>query len=163
MFERSPAGFARVSVAGVAIVLGLLVLSPWFYAKEKGKNHEAILDNAEQLIEEGQQTFRFDTFGDEEFWGGALQLHQAIAGSAFGGVGQGLTPEGALQLGLKVDVDALPSSVVQAIRRGTANLGSPATTLLLLKSNAVVGLTGFFDASGTLSSTRGWTILRNSR
>jgi hypothetical protein len=70
MFERSPAGFARVSVAGVAIVLGLLVLSPWFYAKEKGKNHEAILDNAEQLIEEGQQTFRFDTFGDEEFWGG---------------------------------------------------------------------------------------------
>ncbi|MGH8003516.1 MAG: hypothetical protein ACRECJ_02170, partial [Limisphaerales bacterium] len=29
--------------------------------------------NAQQMLAEGKQTFRFDTFGDEEFWGGALK------------------------------------------------------------------------------------------
>src|SRR6185503_891237 len=81
------------------------------------------------------------------FWGGTLQLHRAIEGGALG-VGSGLTPRAALQLGLKVDVDALPSNIVQAFRRGAVDLDSPATTLALLKSKAVVGVTGFFDASG---------------
>jgi hypothetical protein len=31
---------------------------------------------------EGQETFRFDTFGSEAFWGGQLRLHDAIAGAA---------------------------------------------------------------------------------
>ena len=49
------------------------------------------------MIEEGMNTFRFDTFGDEAFWGDALQLHRAIAGSQFGGVGPGLSPRAALE------------------------------------------------------------------
>src|SRR5690606_34225757 len=32
------------------------------------------------LIAEGKQIFRFDTFGDEDFWGGQLRLHDAIQG-----------------------------------------------------------------------------------
>src|SRR5215510_12743065 len=77
--------------------------------KEKLRNFDAeIVENANEFIAEGRETFRFDTFGDEVFWGGALQLHQAIKGSALGGVGPGVSPSTALSLGLKVDVDALP-------------------------------------------------------
>jgi len=101
---------------------------------------------------QGRQTFRFDTFGDEAFWGEQLQLHAAIEGSNFGGVGPGVSPKQALALGLKVDVDALPGAILGALRSGHADLGDPATTLALLKANAVVGVTGFFNADGTLKS-----------
>jgi len=104
------------------------------------------------LISQGQSTFRFDTFGDEAFWGDTLHLNQAIAGAANGGVGPGLSPKQALALGLKVDVDALPESVQQGILDGTVNLDDPATTLALLKLNAVVGVKGIFDSNGNLSS-----------
>jgi hypothetical protein len=67
-------------------------------------------------------------------------------------VGPGVSPVTALSLGLKVDVDALPANLVQAIRLGHVNLNDPATTLALLKLNAVVGLTGFFNSQGTLRS-----------
>ena len=55
--------------------------------------NDVALANARRMIEEGRQTFRFDTFGDEAFWGDTLQLHQAIAGAANGGVGAGRQPE----------------------------------------------------------------------
>src|ERR1043166_9518260 len=67
-----------------------------------------IADNAQNMMHEGRQTFRFDTFGDEDFWGNTLKLHEAIAGAANGGVGPGLSPKTALALGLKVDAEALP-------------------------------------------------------
>ena len=101
---------------------------------------------------EGRNAFRYDTFGDEVFWGGQLRLHQAIAGETQGGVGPGVSPKTALEVGLKVDSVSLPREVLTAIREGTANLDDPATTLTLLRSNAVVGVTGFFDAAGTLTS-----------
>jgi hypothetical protein len=113
---------------------------------------ESIERNGSEMIREGRQIFRFDTFGDEAWWGGTLGLHQAIEGSALGGVGPGVSPKTALAVGLKVDVDALPSTVLAAIRNGQVNLNDPATTLTLLKANAVVGVTGFFNKSGTLSS-----------
>jgi hypothetical protein len=103
-------------------------------------------------VTQGRQTFRFDDFGDDAFWGGALQLHRAIEGSAHGGVGPGVSPKTALSVGLKVDVDALPRSVRSALRAGKVNLNSPATTLALLKLNAVVGVKGHFNRSGTLRS-----------
>ncbi len=104
------------------------------------------------VLEEGQSIFRFDTFGDEAFWGGQLRLHEAIAGEANGGVGPGVSPNTALAVGLKVDVDALPASVVQALRRGQVDLDDPATTLALLKADSVVGVKGFFDAQGQIES-----------
>src|SRR4051794_1101368 len=47
-------------------------------------------ENARRMIEQGRHTFRYDTFGDEAFWGGKLKLHQAIAGAKQGGVGPGV-------------------------------------------------------------------------
>lgn len=55
-------------------------------------------------------------------------------------------------MGLKVDVDALPRSLQRALQRGKVDLNNPASTLALMKLNAVVGLTGMFDSKGTLTS-----------
>jgi hypothetical protein len=111
-----------------------------------------IKENSKSMMAEGRQTFRFDTFGDEVFWGDTLQLHQAIQGANFGGVGGGLSPATALLLGLKVDVDKLSRNIVDQLKNNQVNLNDPAVTLLLLKRNAVVGLTGFFNANGSLRS-----------
>jgi hypothetical protein len=111
-----------------------------------------VVGNAAALLEEGRRTFRFDTFGDEAFWGGQLELHKAIEGASLGGVGAGVSPRTALALGLKVDVDALPGNTIAALRAGKVDLDDPATTLALLRANAVVGVTGFFKADGTLKS-----------
>jgi hypothetical protein len=92
----------------------------------------------------GRKIFRYDTFGDEAFWGETLGLHRAIAGKANGGVGAGLSPKAALELGLKVDVNALPHRLRNDLRRGRVDLHSPATTVTLLKLDAVVGVRGFF-------------------
>jgi hypothetical protein len=99
------------------------------------------------MLQEGRQIFRYDTFGSEAFWGDALKLHQAIAGEKNGGVGAGVSPKTALAVGLKVDMDALPASLVEAIKAGKVNLDDPATTLELLKLDAVVGVKGIFDAN----------------
>ena len=111
---------------------------------------DPILDNAQAMIAAGRQTFRFDTFGDEAFWGDQLHLHQAIEGADLGGVGSGVSPRTALAVGLKVDVDALPPDLVDQLKAGQADLDDPAVTLALLKLKAVVGLTGFFNDQGTL-------------
>jgi hypothetical protein len=105
------------------------------------------------LFQQGKAIFRFDTFGDEDYWGGKLGLHKAIAGAALGGVGPGVSPKTALTVaGLKVDVDALPRDLQMRLKRGKVDLDSPATTLALLKLNAVVGVKGFFYKGGSLSS-----------
>ena len=112
----------------------------------------SILKNAAHLIRKGRETFRFDTFGDEEFWGGTLRLHEAIAGQDHGGVGPGVSPRTALAVGLKIDVDALPISLKRKLSRGEVDLDDPATTLALLQLGSVVGVTGFFDSGGSLVS-----------
>jgi hypothetical protein len=113
---------------------------------------KTITTNAQRMVDQGRQVFRFDTFGSETFWGDALQLHKAIAGEKQGGVGPGISPKTALGVGLKVDVDALPPNLVAALKAGKVNLDDPATTLALLKLNAVVGITGFFDQQGRFKS-----------
>ncbi len=112
----------------------------------------AVRAHADDLFESGRETFRFDTFGDEVFWGDTLRLHEAIAGADNGGVGPGVSPNQALALGLKVDVDALPDDLRAAIAAGEVDLDSPATTVALLQLDSVVGVTGFFDEAGRLSS-----------
>ena len=86
------------------------------------------------LIEKGKQIFRFDTFGDESQWTDALRMHEVISAA--------VDPTTALSVGLKVDADALPAAVVAGIRDGSIDLKSPATTIALLKLDAVVGLKG---------------------
>ena len=151
----------RLGITAFVLVLGLVIVGYNLYGASaqgpKGTGRLAdfdrvIRDNARQLVEEGRQIFRFDTFGDESFWGDALQLHQAIKGAKLGGVGPGLSPKAALGLGLKVDVDLLPPALANQLRTGKVNLDDPATTVALLKLKAVVGLTGFFDNAGNLQS-----------
>ncbi len=112
----------------------------------------AVDDNAQSLFTEGKRIFRFDTFGDEAYWSETLRLHQAIAGQKFGGVGGGVSPKTALAVGLKVDAEAIPSDVADAIKKGQVDLDDPATTLTLLKLNAVVGVKGTFNGDGSLRS-----------
>jgi hypothetical protein len=120
--------------------------------KAKSASNQVIQQNAQQMLDDGEKAFRFDTFGDEAFWGDTLKLHQAIAGAKNGGVGPGVSPKTALSVGLKVDSDAIPAPLATKIKAGQVDLDDPATTLALLKLNAVVGVTGFFDAQGKLKS-----------
>lgn len=103
---------------------------------------DPVLQHATKLIDEGRRTFRYETFGDEAFWGEALQLHRAIRGEPLG-----LSPRSALALGLKIDAEALPPAL-----REKLDLEDPQTTLTLLELDAVVGLKGFFTDDGTLHS-----------
>ena len=93
-----------------------------------------------QVIAEGKQIFRFDTFGDETFWTDTLHIHEVIQ--------KAVDPTTALSVGLKVDTDSLPASVVQGIQNGSISLTSPATTVALLKLNAVVGVKGTVSTVG---------------
>src|SRR5262249_7887287 len=94
------------------------------------------ISNAAEMVMQGRQIFRFDTYSDEAFWSDTLKLHQAIEGTNFGGVGPGVSPKTALGLGLKVDAEALPRNVIQGLQSGQLNLDSPAITLQLIKLNA---------------------------
>jgi hypothetical protein len=95
-------------------------------------------DNAKILIDEGRHIFRFDTFGDEAFWSGALHIQEVV---------RTLSPQNALSLGLKVDAQALSPSVIEEIRHGRVNLNDPAVTLALIKQNAVLGVVGTFSGN----------------
>jgi len=141
----------------VPLALAVTALVVFALYAQKEQPPLTVLDTAinhqgESLVDQGRQIFRYDTFGDQDFWGGALGLHRAIAGAKLGGVGPGVSPATALSVGLKVDQDALPPALVQQIQAGQVNLNDPAVTLALLKLNAVVGLTGFFKPDGTLQS-----------
>jgi mono/diheme cytochrome c family protein len=97
-----------------------------------------------QLVAQGKQVFRFNTFGDEQFWTNTLQMNKVIESA--------VSPKTALSVGLKVDMDALPQSVVTGIQNGSIDLNSPATTVALLKLNAVVGVVGQVDANNHLTA-----------
>ena len=148
-----------IALAAVAafLLLGALVVngvasSVSTASPPKGNSLAKTKPFNQQLFERGRQIFRFDTFGDQAFWGGQLRLHQAIAGAKNGGVGPGVSPKTALALGLKVDATAIPAKTAAAIKAGKVNLDDPAVTLTLLKLNAVVGIKGFFNSSGQLTS-----------
>lgn len=97
------------------------------------------------LAAQGKQIFRFDTFGDEAKWTDTLRLHEVI--------GAAVNPATALSVGLKVDAEALPPAVVKGIQDGSLSLTSPATTVALLKLNAVVGV------QGTVETVNGRDVL----
>ena len=112
------------------------------------------------LVAQGKQIFRYDTFGDERQWTDTLRMHEVISAA--------VDPTTALSVGLKVDAEALPQSVVDGISNGSVDLKSPATTIALLKLNAVVGLKGTVEtvngsdtltksASRARCATRPWT------
>jgi mono/diheme cytochrome c family protein len=95
------------------------------------------------LVAQGKTIFRFDTFGDETYWTDSLHMNQVIASA--------VSPTTALGVGLKVDMDTLPASLVADLQAGRVDLTSPATTVALLKLGAVVGVIGQVDASNNLT------------
>ncbi len=146
-------------ILALVLAIGAILLIAQQRAGERSQTKSSLTSfdsqieqSRNKMFEEGKRIFRFDTFGDEAFWSGTLRLHQAIAGEKNGGSGPGVSPKTALSVGLKVDADALPPDLVAQIKAGKVDLDDPATTLALLKLNAVVGVTGHFDAQGRLNS-----------
>src|SRR5687768_13017305 len=92
-----------IAVSAIALVVGLF----WYGSVQAdllGRLRQQFLDrqiedSAAQTIASGRQIFRHDTFGSEAFWGDKLRLHQAIAGASQGGVGPGVSPKMALEVG----------------------------------------------------------------
>src|SRR5215510_11756360 len=121
-------------VAGMSTVFGLVLIAVIV-------GLAATRPAAEQL--DGQQIFRFDTFGDEQLWTNVLRMHEVVST---------LDPATALAVGLKVDVDALPPSVIAALRAGQVDLTNPTVTTELIRLNAVVGLKGAVNDSGRLTA-----------
>lgn len=113
--------------AGLAVAIAALGGSVWVEA-----DPPANVPNPP--LARGQDIFRYDTFGDEAFWTGTLRMHEVIQES--------LDPVTALSLGLKVDIEALPVEVLDALAAGDVDLEDPATTLTLLEHDAVVGVIG---------------------
>jgi hypothetical protein len=133
----------HVVAAGALLTAAALLASTGFepaaaQRKRTGSSgfDATIQSNAAAMLAEGRETFRSDTFGDEDFWGGQLRLHEPVAAAA---------PEALLALGLKVDSDALPKRTAKALKHGDVDLTDPEVTLTLLRANAVVGVKGFFD------------------
>src|SRR5262245_55350624 len=118
---RVPRKLVTIAVLGAAAALGAC-----------GSSTNATDDNA-ALVAHGKQTFRFDTFGDETKWTDTLHMEQVV---------NAVDPTTALTVGLKVDAEALPPAVVQGIQNGTISLTDPATTVALVKLNAVIGVKG---------------------
>lgn len=133
--------FSKIAAAGTLLLLALLLLAlaPLALAGERqgaAVPGDPIAANAGRMVDEGRQTFRYDTFGDQVFWSRILGIHEAL---------KTVSPHTALAVGLKVDSDALPPGIL-----AHANLDDPAVTAELLRRNAVVGVRGFFNADGTL-------------
>jgi hypothetical protein len=127
------------SVAYIAVVaLALSGIAPLSRAVVKAAGAE----DSNSPIKIGQQTFRYDTFGDEQLWTDVLRMPDVIST---------VSPATALAVGLKVDVDALPPAVTAALAAGQVDLNDPAVTLALLKLNAVVGVKGQVSEGGELT------------
>jgi len=125
-FDPRPSGCAGLRLWHLLLPVGVLCLVAGGLAGCGGD------DNA-QLVADGKQTFRFDTFGDETKWTDTLHMDQVVSA---------VDPTTALKVGLKVDAEALPPEVVAGIQGGTISLTDPATTIALLKLNAVIGVKG---------------------
>jgi hypothetical protein len=126
-----------ILLVGPAAILLMAAMGD-FSSRDDGASRNTTDRNARRLIDEGRHVFRFDTFGDEAFWTDQLHIQQAVSG---------IPPQTALALGLKVDADALPHAVLEAIRMGKVNLADPAVTLDLIRQNAVLGVVGTFNGN----------------
>lgn len=124
----SPVRFLLITgTIGAAVTMATACSGGWGRAAAAGPDQAT-------LVAEGKQTFRFDTFGDETQWTDKLRLHEVISTA--------VDPATALSVGLKVDAEALPAAVVQGIQKKSISLTDPATTIALIKLNAVVGVKG---------------------
>ena len=126
---------AAFAAAAIALVLPSCSSEP---VKPGTDDSEASVNaHARDTIAEGRRIFRYDTFGSEAFWA-KTRLHDVIGGTHNGGVGDGITPSRALDVGLKVDLTKVPQAIVPLLQAGSARLSDPAVTLALLKADSVL-------------------------
>jgi cytochrome c551/c552 len=119
-----------------ATAIGLVLACSWAIW-----TYSRAVDAAQQ--QSGREVFRYDTFGDEQLWTKTLRMQEAL---------RTVNPETALSVGLKVDADALPKDVLDAIKAKKVDLKDPAVTLQLLKANSVVGVKGVVSSANELTS-----------
>jgi mono/diheme cytochrome c family protein len=128
---------ARLGIASpspLVLIAALAVVASVFGCNKASNTSAAAGTLDPAFAASGKTIFRYETFGDETFWTDSLHMNQVIQSA--------VDPTTALKVGLKVDTDSLPPAVVQGIKNGTVDLKSPATTVVLLKLNAVVGVRG---------------------
>src|SRR5688572_31217918 len=138
---KQPHHFIKVLVL---VLLGLLVATAFGMTSMWGSARPTVVEETldPALVAKGKQIFRYDTFGDEAYWTDTLRMHEVITRS--------VSPATALKVGLKVDVDVLPQAMQAAITSGQIDLNDPATTIALLKLNAVLGLKGTVRTVGEI-------------
>ena len=133
-----------IGAASIVFVLAMAYAVSGFAPATQAEHAGSIWRQAsQQTLRDGQQIFRFDTFGDEQLWTNVLRMHEAVAT---------VDPATALAVGLKVDVEALPAPVVAALQAGQVDLTNPAVTIELLRLNAVVGVKGTVSEAGQLTT-----------
>ena len=131
-----------ISAASIAFIVTMaLAISQGATASSFQFQRAGIAQGRDAGLEEGKDIFRYDTFGDEQLWTDVLRMHDVIPT---------IDPVTALGVGLKVDVEALPASLIDALSRGQVDLTNPAVTVELLRLNAVVGVKGTVNATGHL-------------
>src|SRR5688572_5321089 len=130
----------RTWIKPLALAVGVLCVGIGTISGLRPGGSPAVAEAApiEDRIEEGREIFRYDTFGDEQQWTDRLRMHEVIESA--------IDPLTALKLGLKVDVDALPDQLLLAIAAGAVDLTDPATTLELIRLDAVIGVVGTVEA-----------------
>ena len=115
---------------GVALLIYLLATT---LSISGAAQHGGAQQDQDDDHRDGQTIFRYDTFGDEQLWTNVLRMHEVIPQ---------VDPSTALGVGLKVDVRALPPSLVRSLRGGQVDLTDPAVTVELIRLKAVVGIKG---------------------
>ena len=136
----------RVATLALVVLIGGTALSACGTTKPAAEGTppaataepQAKQESSAAQVAEGQRIFRFETFGDEQLWTDKLRLHEVVE--------KNVDPTTALKVGLKVDADALPAGILEKV-----DFKSPATTVALLKMNAVVGLQATVDANNHIT------------
>jgi hypothetical protein len=131
-----------IKAASIVYVIGIGLALSGIVPASRAVVQAAQSQNSQSPQKQGQDIFRFDTFGDEQFWTDVLQMQDPIST---------VSPKQALAVGLKVDVDALPADVRAALAANQIDLDDPAITRVLLKLNAVVGVKGQVDDNNQLT------------
>src|SRR5207237_98328 len=141
--RRSSQPMRLIGAASIVFVLAMAhAISGFAPAMQTELKGSSSGHDGEQTLRDGRAIFRFDTFGDEQLWTDVLRMHEAVAT---------VNPATALAVGLKVDVDALPTPVIAALQAGQVDLTNPAVTVELLRLNAVVGVKGTVSDTGQLT------------
>ncbi|WP_162925805.1 hypothetical protein [Isoalcanivorax indicus] len=103
--------------------------------------HRTLQSASGDGVARGEQIFLYETYENEDIWGGVLGLHELL---------NGLDPATAVGVGVQVDLARVPQPIVDVLvgddlAAKDEALADPAVTRALLKADAVVGVRGFFD------------------